>query len=62
MARMVFPVEEPDFETFVYDVETLTRDAVDTVCQLFGVPTFAFPLDTKAIDSILDTLWLARSE
>lgn len=56
MDRMVYPVEEPDFETFCYDVETLTRDAVDMVCQLFGFPTFAFPLDAEAIDAALAPL------
>ena len=62
MARMVFPIEEPDFETFCYDVETLTRDAVDRVCQIFGIPSLHVPIDIEAIDTILGTLWLARSE
>ncbi|MFC9769424.1 hypothetical protein [Rhodococcus jostii] len=38
--RMVFPAEQYDVETFRYDVETLVRDAFDTMCQIFGVPTF----------------------
>jgi hypothetical protein len=46
---MVFPVEEPDFETFCYDIETLTREAVDTVCQLFGSPVPDITLDVDAI-------------
>lgn len=44
MGRMVFPIEEPDFETFCYDVETLTRDAINVVCEIFApwMPTIDF--------------------
>lgn len=57
MSRQVFPVEEPDFETFVYDVENLTRDAVNMVCQICGVPTFSFQLDAETVDNILEPLY-----
>ncbi|MFC9769402.1 hypothetical protein [Rhodococcus jostii] len=56
MDRMLFPFEGPDFETFVYDVETLTYDTAAMVCQLVGIDPIDFSVDTEAIDAVLAPL------
>lgn len=49
--RMVFPVEGFDFETLCYDVENLTRDAINLTCSIFGLPD---PIDVDAVLASVD--------
>ncbi|MFC9769650.1 hypothetical protein [Rhodococcus jostii] len=54
------PIEGPDLETFVYDVETLMRDTAAMVCRLVGVDPIDFALDIAAADAVLTSLFEQR--